>query len=410
MLSISLNPINAQTSGFQRGDKVLDDDFENFEEWIPLNLGTVSQFTDSANAVSLDNVARKTGSGDPNGAIKQMSKSVDDFEMVLYSKKGDDTGGDLLRYSITKDLTGNGYGFFLTPSILSIEKRDGSFVSTEIQRSNHGWNLGEWNTFRFIKDGRILTLEYYKNQIVDVNNFDNETPTGIITTLDNSFSNGFNYVAINGGSEFDTDDISVWEINEQDRIVDWNLLLNIPPVIQSIIAGDYLLPWNNISDKPQTLGDLDCATDQIAKYDGAEWMCSNDEFGLEIIRIDGGRMTDINTVEVYFLDGDGVTRNNPSDFELASKMVGVDGIISEVQYKIGKSNPSGETVTARIYKNNVEVGSCNLVTSTISHSSCTMTLSESVVKDDLIAMSDITSAQFRILVEGKSAFVEISIP
>jgi len=86
----------------------------------------------------------------------------------------------------------------------------------------------------------------------------------------------------------------------------------------------------------------------------------------------------------------------------------VDGIISEVQYKIGKSNTSGESVTARIYKNNVEIGSCNLVTSTTSHSSCIMTLTESVVKDDLLAITDIVNADSSIQVEGKSAFVAIT--
>jgi hypothetical protein len=129
---------------------------------------------------------------------------------------------------------------------------------------------------------------------------------------------------------------------------------------------------------------------------------------VEIMRIDGGRITDVHPLEVYFLDGDGLTKNTSSDFELASKISGVDGTITEVRYKVGKSTSDGNQITARLYKNNVEVGSCNLITSTSSHSSCVMNLNELVLKEDLLAMSDITNAGARIFVEGKSAFVAIT--
>jgi len=128
--------------------------------------------------------------------------------------------------------------------------------------------------------------------------------------------------------------------------------------------------------------------------------------GKQIMRIDGGRSIDIDVIEVYFLDGDRINKNPASNFELASKIVGIEGTISEVQYKIGKSNLAA-SVTTKLYKNNVEVGSCDLLASTTTHSSCTMTLSEPVVKDDLLAMSDQTSAGSRINVEGKSAFIAI---
>ena len=128
--------------------------------------------------------------------------------------------------------------------------------------------------------------------------------------------------------------------------------------------------------------------------------------GKQIMRIDGGRTIDIDVIEVYFLDGDRITRNSASDFELASKIVGIEGTISEVQYKIGKSSLAA-SVTTKLYKNNVEVGSCDLLASTTTHSSCTMTLSEPVVKDDLLAMTDQTSADSRIDVEGKSVFIAI---
>jgi len=130
--------------------------------------------------------------------------------------------------------------------------------------------------------------------------------------------------------------------------------------------------------------------------------------GKQIMRIDGGGAREIDPGEVFFLDGERTPGNTATDFELASKIVGVDGIISEVQYKIGKSNVDVDTlVTAKLYKNNAEVGSCDLSVSTTTHTSCTMTLSEPVVKDDLLAMSDQTDAISRIEVEGKSAFIAI---
>ena len=127
--------------------------------------------------------------------------------------------------------------------------------------------------------------------------------------------------------------------------------------------------------------------------------------GKQIMRIDGVKSTEIDR-EVFFLDGERTSGNSAIDFELTSKIVGVDGTISEVQYKIGKSSEV-TSVIARIYKNYVEIGSCVLTTDTMSHSSCTMTLSEPVIKSDLLAMSDQNDAGTRINVDGKSAFVAI---
>jgi len=128
---------------------------------------------------------------------------------------------------------------------------------------------------------------------------------------------------------------------------------------------------------------------------------------LEIMRFDGGRSQTIDVNELYFFNGDGIVRNNPSDFEVAAKMVGIDGIISEVKYKIGKATTNGASVTAKFYKNNALIGSCSLATSGSLHTSCTMNLSEPVVKGDLLAITDKTSATTRFDVEGKSATVVI---
>ncbi len=134
--------------------------------------------------------------------------------------------------------------------------------------------------------------------------------------------------------------------------------------------------------------------------------------GKQIMRIDGGGAREIDAGEVFFLDGQRTSGNTATDFELASKIVGIEGTISEVQYKIGKSNVA-TSVTAKLYKNNVEIGSCSIeISSTTTHSSCTMILSDEpgvldVEKDDLLGMTDQNSANTRIEVEGKSAFIAI---
>jgi len=152
---------------------------------------------------------------------------------------------------------------------------------------------------------------------------------------------------------------------------------------------------------------VDCPAGKVVSgynADGTPICISN----IEIMRIDGGQLSTIATTEVYFLDGEERTNNDASDFEFASKMVGIDGTIREVQYKIGISEVDEVSVTAKLYKNNVKIDECTFSTSTSSHTSCTMTtfVDGSVVKGDLLAMSDISDQ--RIDVEGKSAFVVIT--
>jgi len=139
-------------------------------------------------------------------------------------------------------------------------------------------------------------------------------------------------------------------------------------------------------------------------------ICISVQAVVEIMRIDGGPLENISFDEVFFLDGEERSNEEAFDFEFASKMVGIDGIISEVQYKIGKAESEGDSVTVKLYKNNMEIGSCDLITSTSSHSFCIMILNESVVKGDLLAISDQSTGPTspRLTVEGKSAFVVIT--
>ena len=192
------------------GNIVFHEDFETYSGWNTIGSGQVMQVSNPGNAISGDNVARKTGNNDPNGAVKQLDKSVDDFEVMLHSKKINTSGGNALSYSIIQTETGSGYGFYLTNTSLVIEERNASNAASPLKTVSERWNLDEWNTFRFIKTGSNLTLEFYKNQVMSSDDVDNVTPTRIITATTNTYSGGFNYAVINGGYDFDTDDYRIW--------------------------------------------------------------------------------------------------------------------------------------------------------------------------------------------------------
>ena len=199
---------------FERGVKVLDDSFEGAFDWSAIQNGVVTKTNVGTDAVSGDNVARKTTNNDPHGALKQLDTTVNDFELMVYSKRVSvESGGSANRYSIVQSTEGNGYGFYVSGSLFVIEKRD-NFVGIPLVTTSDSWDLGQWNTFRFIKIGSDLTLEYYKNQIVDPAVIEQTLPTNSLTTSDNRYSGGFNYAAINGGQDFDTDDFRVWPIGD----------------------------------------------------------------------------------------------------------------------------------------------------------------------------------------------------
>ena len=197
-------------NAFPTNDLVLDEDFEIFSGWTTIGAGSVDSVTASGNTVSGDKVALKFGRNDPNGAYKQLSTAVDDYEMIVYAKKTISNGGSAMRYSITQDSDGNGYGFYLTPSQLTIEKRGVSFITSEVASAPvSGWDGGEWNTFRFIKVANELQLEFYKNQIVQPNDMDRVDPSISLAVTNNDYSGGFNFASIHGGTEYETDDYQV---------------------------------------------------------------------------------------------------------------------------------------------------------------------------------------------------------
>lgn len=287
IFAILPNTVQA-TSHFTRDIQVLNEDFEGSFTWNQLKNGIVTQTNLGTDAVSGDFVARKTANNDPHGAIKQLSQTVDDFEAVAYAKKVNTDGGSVMRYSIVQSEYGNGYGFYLNHLNVIIEKRDSTFTGTLLVKQTENWDLGEWNTFRFFKVANQLTLELYKNQIVDPSTLDTVTPTHTLSFTDNSFVGGFNYAAINGGFEFDTDDYMVWSITR--------------PALH--------------------LADLNCNIDQIAQFDGAGWVCAEPQAGpqgeqglrepqeqpgeiIDIMRFDSGIDLEVDTTSNYFNHGEG---------------------------------------------------------------------------------------------------------
>jgi len=76
--------------------------------------------------------------------------------MVVYAKKINESGGQKMRYAIVQEQTGKGYGFDLGFSLV-IEKRNNNFTKTTLLSESGRWDLGEWNTLRFIKVGNEFT-------------------------------------------------------------------------------------------------------------------------------------------------------------------------------------------------------------------------------------------------------------
>ena len=197
-----------------RSSSALSEDFEGTFSWTQIGSGNVSQKASTA-AVSGDFVALKKNNGDPNGAYIPLTQSVDDFEVILYTKRTFDDGNNANKYSILQDSTGNGYGFNLNSAQLIIEKRSASLGATAIATDNTiGWDMHQWNTIRFLKQGDTLRLDLFKNQIISHDTIHTVLPDSTLTVNDSTYSGGFNYAAINGGYKFHTDDYYVWSLDD----------------------------------------------------------------------------------------------------------------------------------------------------------------------------------------------------
>ncbi len=112
-----------------------------------------------------------------------------------------------------------------------------------------------------------------------------------------------------------------------------------------------------------------------------------------VIRFDVGNHQTINSSPGFFINGnyEGTPNNGFIDFRRGSTLVGLDGEITELRYDIGAGTLNGFTTTASLWKNNVVIGSCSVVTTT-TPTSCVVNLSESVSAGDLIAVSHVSPA------------------
>ena len=149
---------------------------------------------------------RKSGNNDPHGGWAPLGSNVSDFELVLFTRKVNTAGGDAIRYSLT-DSAGNGYGMYLDyrTGKLTIERRNswsGKALSTSTAALPGGLQIGDWYTLRLGREGTSLIAEAYIGRV------DPATASAAlsVSATDGTFSS-FSQVNINGGYEFDTDEV-----------------------------------------------------------------------------------------------------------------------------------------------------------------------------------------------------------
>ncbi len=163
----------------------------------------------SGQVTAVDGVLRKTVNNDANGAVAQFTEPTDDFQITLYARKVNEDGGNAVRYSIT-DIDGNGYGFFMDSGTddLTIETRT-NWLSGELGTSEAlpgEMQINHWYTMRFQKHGKQLYAEVYDGRV----NIDADEPEPILSVEAEDETYGtFTQIGINGGHDFDTDEVKV---------------------------------------------------------------------------------------------------------------------------------------------------------------------------------------------------------
>ena len=186
------------------------DDFTDgtLSPWSLLQNGVV-EVVDSGEVIDGQSnyVLRKTTNGDPNGGWAPLSQTVGDFELILYTKRLSITCCNADRYSIT-DASGNGYGLYLdfNNGNLYMERRDAwvsTLVGTESALSG-GLILNQWYTLRFTRTGQTLTAQAYVGRVGPAT----ATPAATVSASDSAWVS-FSQVNVNGGYDYDTDDVQV---------------------------------------------------------------------------------------------------------------------------------------------------------------------------------------------------------
>jgi len=111
-----------------------------------------------------------------------------------------------------------------------------------------------------------------------------------------------------------------------------------------------------------------------------------------VIRFDAGNYQEVNMNPLFFINGN--TEGTPNnigflDFRRGSTLVGLDGEITQLRYDIGPATLNGLTITVSVWKNNVVIGSCSVITGP-SSTNCVASLNVPVSAGDLVAVSDVS--------------------
>ncbi len=187
------------------GSVIFEDDFENgvLAPWNQLLSGSVELFDDP----TYGGVMRKVGNNDPDGGWAAFGQEISDFDLVLFVRKPNENGGRYIRYSLT-DVDGNGYGVKLKYSdgTLNIERRNGwsgSVISNSLKLPG-GMALNDWYTLRLVRQGETLTAYAYIGRADPYT----AAPTVQVNASHSAYSS-FSQININGGYEFDTDNLRI---------------------------------------------------------------------------------------------------------------------------------------------------------------------------------------------------------
>ncbi len=173
--------------------------------WSMFRSGMVAPFNDPTHGW----VLRKTAENDANGALVEFDNPVSSFRLTLYARKVNESGGNAVRYSLV-NAAGDGYGFFFDSGTddLTIETRT-AWLSNELGTSDPldgGMEIGAWYTMRLTFHAGELAAQVYEGRVNpdDVGH----DPVLSVEAQDDTYSE-FTHMGINGGHDFDTDEILV---------------------------------------------------------------------------------------------------------------------------------------------------------------------------------------------------------
>ncbi|NOQ13838.1 MAG: S8 family serine peptidase, partial [Methyloprofundus sp.] len=185
-----------------------EDDFESgtLAPWSQLQSGSIQLVNDPV----YGGILRKVSNNDPNGGWAPLGATLNDFDLVLYTRKPNAMGGNAIRYSLT-NASGNGYGITLSnPSgELSIEKRNAWKGSSLIRNVSlpEGMVLDQWYTMHLSRQGNVLSAAVYIGRVEP----GSVVPAAELSTSDSTYST-FSQVNINGGYDFDTDNVRIVDL------------------------------------------------------------------------------------------------------------------------------------------------------------------------------------------------------